>query len=383
MTMPAPIPDRPSWQNLLVAIVLAAGESSRMGRLKPLLPLAGIPALERAITVFHEAGVEDVLVVLGNRAAELRPLAERGGACCIDNPNFAEGMYSSVVAGARALPPSTRAAFVLPADVPLVRAATIRQLVDASLASPASILYPVFEHRRGHPPLIARAILDHAARGEPGPLCTLLAAHESGAIEVPVADEAVHLDMDTPPDFDRLQTLAMHRDIPTTAECEAMLEQHRVPETRRSHSRRVAELAGKFAEALVATGLAVDPELARAGGLLHDIAKGQPKHAETGAAIVRDYGMPRLAAIVAAHMKMDFTGTVDERAIVYLADKLVAGDQRVTLDERFRLALLRFRDNREAREGAQRRKAVAEQIATAIEARVGTPLDAIAAEVAP
>jgi putative nucleotidyltransferase with HDIG domain len=175
----------------------------------------------------------------------------------------------------------------------------------------------------------------------------------------------------------------MHRDIPTTAECEAMLEQHRVPETRRSHSRRVAELAGKFAEALVATGLAVDPELARAGGLLHDIAKGQPKHAETGAAIVRDYGMPRLAAIVAAHMKMDFTGTVDERAIVYLADKLVAGDQRVTLDERFRLALLRFRDNREAREGAQRRKAVAEQIATAIEARVGTPLDAIAAEVAP
>lgn len=383
MTMPAPIPDRPSWQNLLVAIVLAAGESSRMGRLKPLLPLAGIPALERAITVFHEAGIEDVLVVLGNRAAELRPLAERCGACCIDNPNFAEGMYSSVVAGARALPPPTRAAFVLPADVPLVRAATIRQLATAFLASPASILYPVFEHRRGHPPLIARAILDQAARGEPGPLCTLLAAHESGAIEVPVADEAVHLDMDTPADFDRLQALATHRDIPTTAECEAMLEQHRVPETRRSHSRKVAELAGKFAEALVATGLAVDPELARAGGLLHDIAKGQPKHAEVGAAIVRDYGMPRLAAIVAAHMKMDFTGTVDERAIVYLADKLVAGDQRVTLDERFRLALLRFRDNREAREGAQRRKAVAEQIATAIEARVGTPLDAIAAEVAP
>ncbi|HEX4068104.1 MAG TPA: NTP transferase domain-containing protein [Acidobacteriaceae bacterium] len=361
----------------LAAVVLAAGASSRMGRLKPLLPLAGIPALERAIAVFHDAGIDDVRVVLGHRAQDLRPLVERCRARCIENPSFAEGMYSSVLAAARALQPPTRAAFILPADVPLVRAATIRQLAAAFLAGSSAIVYPTFDNRRGHPPLIARAILDEAANGAPGPLRTLLAQHEHNAIEVPVVDEAIHLDMDTPADFDRLRRLAARRAIPTRVECEAMLEQHSVPEARIRHSRKVAEVAETIAEALAATGLAIDPELANAGALLHDIAKGQPKHAEAGAAIVRSYDMPTVAAIVAAHTEINFTGTLDERAIVYLADKLVAGEQIVTLEERFQPALLRFRDNPEARNAARRRKAVAEQIAAAIEARAGAPLTAI------
>jgi putative nucleotidyltransferase with HDIG domain len=347
-----------------------------MGRLKPLLPLAGIPALERAIAVFHDAGIDDVRVVLGHRAQDLRPLVERCRARCIENPSFAEGMYSSVLAAARALPLSARAAFILPADVPLVRADTIRQLAAAFLAGRSAIVYPTFDNRRGHPPLIARAILDEAANGAPGPLRTLLAQHEHNATEVPVVDEAIHLDMDTPADFDHLRRLAARRAIPTRAECEAMLEQHSVPEARIRHSRKVAEVAETIAEALAAAGLAIDPELANAGALLHDIAKGQPKHAEAGAAIVRSYDMPTVAAIVAAHTEMDFTA-LDERAIVYLADKLVAGEQIVTLEERFQRALLRFRDNPEARNAARRRKAVAEQIAAGVEARAGAPLTAI------
>ncbi|MGB7137256.1 MAG: DVU_1551 family NTP transferase [Acidobacteriaceae bacterium] len=357
----------------LAALVLAAGASSRMESLKPLLRLAGIAALERSIALFHEAGIDDVLVVLGNRADELRPLAEHCGARCVDNPHHADGMYSSVVAGARALPPSARGTFVLPADLPLVRPATVRQLAAAFLARPGAIVYPVFDNRRGHPPLIPRAVLDRAANGAPGPLRTLLAAHEQ-AIDLPVADEAIHLDMDTPADFARLQALAPRREIPTAAECEVMLAQHHLPEPIARHVRKVAELAGHIANALVATGLSIDPELVRAGAWLHDLAKGQPKHAAAGAAVVRALGMPAVADIVAAHMAIDFDGALDERAIVYLADKLVAGDQVVTLDERFAPADLRFCDDPEAREGARRRKAVAEYIAAAIEARLGAPL---------
>lgn len=360
----------------LAAIVLAAGASSRMGTLKPLLPLAGIPALEHAITVFRQAGIGEVLVVLGHRAEELRPVAERCGARCVLNSHYADGMYSSVVVGARALSPSARGAFVLPADVPLVRAVTIRQLVAASLASRSGIVYPVFDRRRGHPPLIARSILDQVAGDQLGPLRTLLAVHEHSALEVPVADEAIHLDMDTPADFDRLQTLARRRAIPTSAECEAMLQLHHVAEDRIRHSEKVAELAAKIADALVAQGLAVDPDLVHAGAMLHDIAKGQPKHAQAGADLVRGYGMPEVAAIVASHMKMEFD-LLDERAIVYLADKLVSADRRVTLDERFASALLRFQDNPEALAAAQHRKAVAGQIAAAVESRAGVPLRAI------
>ena len=358
----------------LAAMVLAAGASSRMGVLKPLLRLAGVTALERSLGLFREAGIDDVLVVLGHRASELRPLVEQCGARWIENPHPDDGMYSSVAAGARSLASSARGVFVLPADVPLVRPATIRQIAAAFLNRPSGIVYPVFGDRRGHPPLIARAILDQAANGATGPLRTLLALHEPTAMNIPVADEAIHLDMDTPADFDRLQALAARREIPTPAECEAILARERVSESVVRHARKVAEIAAKIANALAATGLAIDPELVRAGALLHDVAKGQANHADVGAAAIRADGLATVADIVAAHTTMEFANVLDERAIVYLADKLTAGDLLVTLDERFAAAEIRFQHNAEARKAAEQRKAVAQQIAAAIEAKLGEPL---------
>ena len=366
-------------QARLAAIVLAAGYSSRMGLLKPLLPLAGAAAVERCIALFRDAGIDEVIVVLGNRAEELRPLAKRYGAHCAYNARFDEGMYSSVVAGAKALPANASGAFVLPADVPLVREITVRQLAAAFLNRPGGILYPVFDQRRGHPPLIARSILNEVASGAPGPLCALLNIHEQNAREVPVADEAIHLDMDTPEDFETVRALAGRREIPTTGECEAMLAHHHVPEAVIQHSRKVSEVAGQMADALLATGLSVDPELVRAGALLHDLAKGLPKHAEAGAAILRANRMPAVANVIAAHTEIKFAGAIDERAIVYLADKLVRDDRLVTIEERFERALDRFRQRPDGLKSALRRKAAAQQIAGAIEARLGIPLFSILA----
>ncbi len=381
MNLTVPISHDPAPQRL-AAIVLAAGASSRMGSLKPLLVLAGMTALERSVTSFHDAGIDEVIVILGHRALELQPLVERCGARSVYNAKFREGMYSSFVAGARALPEWARGAFVLPADVPLVREATIRQLAAAFDAHPDGIIYPVFDQQRGHPPLIARRILNEAAHGKPGPLCDLLRRHEQSAVDLSVADEAIHLDMDTPADFKTLLALAGRREIPTTGECEALLAQQHVPESVVRHSRKVAETAGRIADALLKSGLAIHAELARAGALLHDLAKGQPKHAEAGAAILRDLRMPPVADVVAAHTEMEFSGNIDERAIVYLADKLTLGERFVTLDERFGPALERFRGNTDAFAAARRRKAVAEQIARAIEERLRLPLAEILCEVA-
>ena len=170
---------------------------------------------------------------------------------------------------------------------------------------------------------------------------------------------------------------AARREIPTAGECEAILARQRLPKPVIRHSRKVAEIAMQIADALAATGLAIDPELVCAGGLLHDVAKGQPNHAKTGAAILCGLGMPAVAAVVAVHTEMSFTGAIDERAIVHLADKLASGDRLVTLDERFATALLRFRDNPDALDAALRRKAVAQQIASAIEAKLGAPITVI------
>jgi molybdenum cofactor cytidylyltransferase len=362
----------------LSAIILAAGASSRMGRLKPLLPLAGMTALERVIALFQSAGITDVIVVVGNHADELRPIIQREDARYVYNPHWLQGMYSSVVSGVAALPPYTRGAFVLPVDIPLVRSSTVRQLADAF--RPDRILYPLFDNRRGHPPLIARPILDETARRETGMLRALLLAHESAALNIPVADHAIHLDMDTPRDFNALQQLASRRDIPTAAECEALLAIHNVSEPVIRHSRKVAEVACRIADALLRTGLSVDADLVRAGALLHDLCKGQPSHAEAAAAILRTYSMRKVAEMVAAHTDINFSGVIDERAIVYLSDKLVSGDKLASIEERFRVALDRFRDNPQALAAACRRKAAAEQIAHAIESDLRIALISILAD---
>jgi putative nucleotidyltransferase with HDIG domain len=369
-------------ESRLAAIVLAAGYSLRMEEFKPLLPLAGITALERCIGLFRAAGVAEVIAVLGHRAEELQPLAERAGARCIFNPRFEQGMFSSISAGSRALSSEVEAAFVLPADIPLVRPNTIRQMASVFVTRQDGIVYPVFEKRRGHPPLIACKIMAEAAKeSATGPLSELLARHENEAINLLVADLGIHMDMDTPAEYDALCVMADRRDIPTRAECEAILTTQSVEPSQARHSRRVAEVAKRIALALARGGLSLNLDLVRAGALLHDLAKGRPDHAAVGAEILRSMDFPRVAAIVGAHTDLDFSGVrLDESAIVYLADKLIRGENVVTVDQRFGPALARFNNNPHALHAAQSRMATAQAVALAVEKRLGAPLASVVGE---
>jgi molybdenum cofactor cytidylyltransferase len=367
-------------ENRLAAIVLAAGYSSRMVQFKPLLRIGGSTALEHCIRLFRAAGIAEVIVVLGHRADELRPLAEQAGARSVINSHFDEGMYSSIVSGSRALPDWVEAAFELPADIPLVRPATIRQLAAAWAARRSGIVYPVFDGRRGHPPLIGRNILAEAAQDSAsGRLSSLLATHESAAVDELVADEAIHLDMDTPADYEVLVSRASGRDIPSAAECEAVLaSQHVAPRIIR-HSRKVADVAHGVAAALRQRGLKLNVELVRAGALLHDLAKGQPDHAAVGASLLRSMDFDLVAEIVAAHTDLGDVFDLDEKAIVYLADKLVRGEDLVTLAQRFQPALDRFKHNKPGLQAARRRLAIAEELTLAVETRLGTTLSVVLA----
>jgi len=358
----------------MAAIVLAAGYSSRMGEFKPLLSLDGVTAFERCVGLFRSAGVTEVIAVLGHRADELRSLVERCGARSVHNPHFEQGMFTSLVAGSRALPDWARGAYVLPVDIPLVRAATVRQLAATFATKRCGIVYPVFEKHRGHPPLIARSILAEAAQdGSSGTLRSLLARHESGAADLPVADEAIHMDMDTPADYNALLVLASRRDIPTTAECEAILAELHVAESVIRHARKVAEVAHGLAYTLANSGLNLNLELVQAGALLHDLAKGQPDHAAAGASILRAMNFPRVAEIVAAHTDLAPSFKLDESAIVYLADKLVRGEKEVTIAERFQPALDRFGNDPVALQAARRRKDIALEVALAVMAMLRAP----------
>jgi molybdenum cofactor cytidylyltransferase len=189
----------------VVALILAAGYSSRMGALKPLLRIGGFHLVEAAVSRFMRAGFQDVRVVVGHRAQEIIPAVDRLGVEHIYNPFYSKGMFSSVLAGVGSLGIDVEAFFVLPVDIPLVKSETIAQLYSAYQNCPAVIVYPRFQGYRGHPPLISMGTMTKDLRGDfPGGLRALLRKYEEDALDVDVEDEAVLMDCDTQEDYSKL-----------------------------------------------------------------------------------------------------------------------------------------------------------------------------------
>jgi len=137
------------------ALIPAAGLSSRMDRLKPLLPLGSASVIQSAAGCFIQAGVTEIIVVLGHKATEIIPELEPLNVRIVINSEYRQGMYSSIQRGVRALSPAAEAFFVLPGDYPLLRPGTIENIYAAYERSPLGIAHPVYRRRRGHPPLIS------------------------------------------------------------------------------------------------------------------------------------------------------------------------------------------------------------------------------------
>jgi CTP:molybdopterin cytidylyltransferase MocA len=185
------------------AIILAAGYSRRMGALKPILKLGDKTLLERAIRLFRDSGIEDVIVVVGHRSKELIPIVDECKARAVMNEQFERGMFSSVQAGVKALSPDSHAFFVLPTDIPLVRPETIKAILAAYHRGKSKMVFPVFLGKRGHPPLIdacyRNEILSYS--GEKG-LRAVFRNHEYESVQVEVADEMILFDLDTPAEYE-------------------------------------------------------------------------------------------------------------------------------------------------------------------------------------
>ena len=138
----------------LWAIILAAGESKRMGSPKMLLNFNGRSMIENVIVNVTESKVDKIMVVLG---AYREALAEQIGKLPVRycyNDNYKEGMLSSIQCGFRNLPSDFKAALVFQGDQPLITSNAINKVIDAYLSSEKGIVIPVYKDKRGHPLLI-------------------------------------------------------------------------------------------------------------------------------------------------------------------------------------------------------------------------------------
>lgn len=372
-------------RNRVAALVLAGGYSSRAQAFKPLLPLTETTIIERSIANFFRAGIHQVSVVLGHRADLLLPVLADLPVCCVFNDRYAEGMFSSIIAGVQSLPPDTEAFFLMPVDMPLVRSHTLRLLYRAFAKQKRDIIYPVFQGRRGHPPLISAKLIPEIMAGDKTfGLRPILAQYAADSLEIEVLDEGILHDADTPADYRTLVEFFHNRDVPSQAECAAILDRMQVREQAVKHGALVAGVAGKLADALNCAGRSLNIPLLTAAGKLHDLAKGRPDHAHSGARLLRKMGYPKVAELVAVHHDIECEGSrLDEAALLYLADKLVQGDRLVTLDERFGGPREKYAADKEALKAMEQRYRLALETADAVERIAGAPLGEIIAEVDP
>jgi CTP:molybdopterin cytidylyltransferase MocA len=186
----------------VAGLILAAGESRRMGRPKALLEYGGETFLDRLIGALG-AACSPVIVVLGAAAETIRGGARRAAEARFTvNLDYAQGQVTSLQCGLRAVPPDAAGVLFTLVDHPNVRAETVTRLAEGS----GLLRIPRFEGRRGHPVFVSAALFpEFLALGAEGAARDVINRH-AGQIEyIDVDDAGVLEDIDRPADYLRLK----------------------------------------------------------------------------------------------------------------------------------------------------------------------------------
>jgi molybdenum cofactor cytidylyltransferase len=191
----------------IAGIVLAAGEATRFGAAKQVMPWMGTTLVAHSARVALAAGLDPVIVVAGYEAEKVEKALAGLPVHVTFNPEFAKGQSASLKKGIEALPPRTGAAMMLLADQPLVTAGMIRTIVQAHRQTFAPICVPVFEGQRGNPALFDKSLFGELTdlRGDIGGRA-LFDKYSNAIISVPASREVL-LDIDTPEDYDLLKSI--------------------------------------------------------------------------------------------------------------------------------------------------------------------------------
>lgn len=189
----------------LSAVILAAGESRRMGRPKQLLPFGEGTILERVVDTLRAAGVGEILVVLGHLAERVRVVLGQRPVTIVVNESYREGMLSSVQCGLRAIGGDQKAVLFALGDQPHIESQVVREVMSAYRTGEAGIVIPRYAGKNGHPiiinvPRYREAILNLPAHVG---LNALMQKHADDVRYLDVATEDIIRDIDVPEDYTR------------------------------------------------------------------------------------------------------------------------------------------------------------------------------------
>ncbi len=182
-------------------VILAAGLSFRMGETKALLKFGKETLIGRQIRCFLDAGVKDVFIVTGHDAPKVEAAVKAYPVKTVYNPDYKEGMFTSVKAGLKAVKRTADAVYLLPVDCPLITPQILEELLKKFSESGKKIVYPRHKGEKGHPPLFSAELIGEILgfSGEGG-LKEALARFEDEAAVVEAASGCL-FDMDTKEEY--------------------------------------------------------------------------------------------------------------------------------------------------------------------------------------
>src|ERR1700680_456909 len=186
---------------MISAIVLAAGQATRFGQCKQLMRLGEKALLQHVLDNLAQSKIDEVVVVLGARADEIREQIQFGKARVLMNPDYANGMSTSIQAGLRAI--NSDAAMIVLADQPRVTSRTLDLLIDEYRRSKPSVVIPTFNGFRGNPVIVDRSLFAEMMeiRGDIG--CRSIFGNHPVHM-LPVDDRGGITDIDTIEDYEHL-----------------------------------------------------------------------------------------------------------------------------------------------------------------------------------
>jgi molybdenum cofactor cytidylyltransferase len=189
----------------ITPIILAAGDSRRMGHPKALLPIGNNTFLNHILEILEEVGLPDPVIVLGRAAELIRPTVQNRAVEIKINPDPSRGQLSSIQIGISSLEPDAQACMIWPVDQPAVSAELVRQLVCLFSRSECLIAYPKHAEKRGHPAIFHRSLFPEFLESalHEGPQKILL-RHLQATAELPTHEAGSIRDIDTPLDYEAL-----------------------------------------------------------------------------------------------------------------------------------------------------------------------------------
>jgi molybdenum cofactor cytidylyltransferase len=192
---------------MIVAVVLSAGESSRMGSPKALLPISGVPFIEEIVRALKGTKIDRIIVVLGHHAEEIQKMIAHLPVTFVVNRDYAKGQLSSLIVAIRSLAAEKTTekvdgVLVHLVDHPFISPALVDHMIDRFYETKKLIVIPRYGGRRGHPVIFSSRLFPEllSAPLEKGAK-VVVHAHRDETLEIETDFAGVTIDIDTPEEY--------------------------------------------------------------------------------------------------------------------------------------------------------------------------------------